>query len=163
LNILFHEGVPVDFKNTRGDPCLFILDDLLNDVYSSGFVCDLFMKGSHRNICVILITQNIFHQSKNCCDISLNAKYFVLLKNVRDRSLFLRLAHLYQSIASICTICMYTPLQNRTGILYSIFLMTNDLLRFLTDIFPDESLFPQIYAPVDYEKDTIDVSLPTRS
>ena len=58
LNIRYHEGVPVDFKNTRGEPCLFILDDLLND----GLVCDLFTKGSHhRNISVILITQNIFH------------------------------------------------------------------------------------------------------
>ena len=62
LNILYHEDVPVDFKNKRGEPCLFILDDLLNYAYSSGLVCDLFMKGSNdRNISVILITQNIFH------------------------------------------------------------------------------------------------------
>jgi len=75
LNIRYHEGVPMDFKNTRGEPCLFILDDLLNDAYSSGLVCDLFTEGSHhRNISVILITQNIFHQSKNCRDISLNLK-----------------------------------------------------------------------------------------
>ena len=43
LNIRFHEGVPVDFKRPRGEPCLFIFDDL-NDDYSSGLVCDLFTK-----------------------------------------------------------------------------------------------------------------------
>ena len=81
LNIRYHEGLPVDFKNPRGEPCLFILDDMLNDTYSSGLVCDLYTKGSHhRNISIILITQNMFHQSKHCQDISLNAKYLVLLK-----------------------------------------------------------------------------------
>ena len=75
LNIPYYEGVPVDFKNPRGETCLFILDDLLNDAYSSGLVCDLLTKGiHHRNINVILITQNIFHQSKHCRDISINAK-----------------------------------------------------------------------------------------
>jgi len=45
-----------DFENARGQPCLFFLDDLLNEVYSRQ-VCDLFTKGCHhRNISVILIT-----------------------------------------------------------------------------------------------------------
>ena len=106
LNIRYHESVPVGFKNTRGGPCLFILDDLLNDAYSSGLVCDLFTKGSHhRNISVILITQNIFHQSKHCRDISLNDKYLVLLKNVRDRNQFpVWHKKCTLRIAAICTI-----------------------------------------------------------
>ena len=63
-----------------------ILDDLLNDVFSKQ-VCDLFTKGSHhRNISVILITQNLFHKDRYCRDISLNAKYLVLLKNVKDEN-----------------------------------------------------------------------------
>ena len=78
--IRFHEGVPSDFNNAQGKPCLVILDDLLNDAYSKE-VCDLFTKGSHhRNISMILITQNLFHQGRYCRDISLNAKYLVLLK-----------------------------------------------------------------------------------
>jgi len=32
--IRFHKGVPSDFNNARGKPCLVIFDDLLNDVYS---------------------------------------------------------------------------------------------------------------------------------
>ena len=33
-NIRINEGVPEDFDNANGEPCLVILDDLLNDVYS---------------------------------------------------------------------------------------------------------------------------------
>jgi hypothetical protein len=84
-HICFYEGVPADFNNIGEKPCLIILDDLLNDAYSKD-VCGLFMKGSHHtNFSVILITQNLFYQDKYCRDISLNAKYIVVLKNVRDR------------------------------------------------------------------------------
>jgi hypothetical protein len=73
-NIKYHEGVPEEIGDTYGRPSLLILDDLLNQVYSRR-VCDLFTKGSHhRNVSVILITQNLFHQRRFCRDISLNAK-----------------------------------------------------------------------------------------
>jgi len=79
-DVHFNEGVPTDFENARDRPCLVFLDDLSNDVCSKQ-VCDLFTKGSrHRNIILILVTQNIFHQGRYCRDISLNAKYPVLLK-----------------------------------------------------------------------------------
>ena len=79
-------------KTARGRPCLVIFHDLLNDVYSKQ-MCDLFTNGSHhRNISVILITQNLLHQGRYCTDISLNAKYLVLLNNVRDKNQFMFLA-----------------------------------------------------------------------
>jgi ABC-type dipeptide/oligopeptide/nickel transport system ATPase subunit len=78
--IRVHKGVPENFENKNGKPCLIILDDLLDVAYSKE-VCNLFTKGSHhRNISVILINQNLFHQANYCRDISLNAKYLVLLK-----------------------------------------------------------------------------------
>ena len=84
--------MPQKFGNEHGKPCLIILDDLLNEVYSKD-VCHLFKKGSHhRNISVILITQNLFHQGLFCRDISLNAKYSAALKNVRGKSQFQYLA-----------------------------------------------------------------------
>ena len=90
--IHYQEGLPEKFGNAQGAPSLIIRDDLLNQVYSKD-VCDWFTKGSHhRNISVLLLTQNIFNQGPNCRDISLNAKYLVLLKNVRDKNQFLCLA-----------------------------------------------------------------------
>ena len=83
-NFRFNEVLPADFDNAKDKPSLIILDDLLNKAHSKD-VCDLFTKGSyHRNISVNLITQNLFHQWKCCRDILLNAKYIVVLKNVRD-------------------------------------------------------------------------------
>ena len=73
----------------------------MNEDYSKE-VCHLFTKGSHhRNISVILITQNLYHQAKHCRDISLNAKYIVLLKNTRDKNQFTHLArHVYPEDSS---------------------------------------------------------------
>jgi len=91
-NVTFNEGVPEDFGSANGEPCLVTLDDLSNDVYSKQ-VCELFTRGSHhRNISVILITQNLFHQCRFCRDISLKAHYIVTLKNVREKKQFMYLA-----------------------------------------------------------------------
>jgi hypothetical protein len=84
--IFYSHRMPTGFGHVQGLPSLIILDDLLIEAYSRE-VCDLFMNGSHhRNLSVILITQNLFHQGRHCMDISLNAKYLVLLKNVRDKN-----------------------------------------------------------------------------
>ena len=92
LKIQFLEGILQNFGNAQGKPSLLILDDLLNEAYSDA-VCDLFTKGSHhRNVSVILVKQNLFHQGTKCRDISLKAKYVVALKNVRDRNQFSFLA-----------------------------------------------------------------------
>ena len=80
LNITYQEGLPATYGNSQGYPSLIILDDLLNETYGRD-ICDLFTKGSHhRNISVVLLTQKLFHQGTHCRDISLNAKYLVLLK-----------------------------------------------------------------------------------
>ena len=61
--IIYHGGIP-DFENASNGPRLVVLDDLLNEAYSRE-LCDLFTKGSHhRDISVILITQNLFHQGR---------------------------------------------------------------------------------------------------
>ena len=62
-HVRFHEGVPADFNNGGGNPCLIILDDFLNNAYYKD-VCNTFTKSSlHRNISAILITQNLIHQA----------------------------------------------------------------------------------------------------
>ena len=144
--ILFHEGVPENFTNAGSKPCLIILDDLLNEVYSKE-VCQLFTKGSHhRNISVILITQNLFHQARYCRDISLNAKYIVLLKNIRDKNQF---THLARQVYPEDSAGLYKAYLDSTKNPHGYFLLdfsqdTDDQLRFRTNIFPDE-VPPTIY------------------
>jgi ABC-type lipoprotein export system ATPase subunit len=64
-NIQYQEGLPENFGNVWGEMSLIILDELLIHIYSKD-VCDLFTKGSHRNISVLVLTHNVFHQGPNC-------------------------------------------------------------------------------------------------
>jgi len=139
-HVRFHEGVPADFNNIGEKPCLIILDDLLTSAYSKD-VCELFTKGSHhRNISVILITQNLFHQGKFCRDISLNAKYIVL-KNVRDRKQF---SHLARQVLPHDSKGLSDAYLNSTEGPHGYLVLdlsqdTCDRLRFRTCIFPEEA------------------------
>jgi hypothetical protein len=100
-NVEVREGFSENFENVQCLPCLFIVEDLLNEMYSRA-VCDLFTKGSHHcNLSVILITHNFFRQAPHCRDISLNAKNFVALKNVRERNQFAFLARQVLPKASV--------------------------------------------------------------
>ena len=69
----------------EGDGALVILDDLMYEAGEAKEVANLFTRGSHhRNMSVIMIVQNIFHQGKVMRSISLNTHYMVLFKNPRD-------------------------------------------------------------------------------
>ena len=153
-NVTFHKGIP-NLKNATGKPMLIILDDLLQEAYSKD-VCDLFTKGSHhRNISVILITQNLFHQSRFSRDISLNAKYIVIFKSIRDKNQFMYLARQVYPENSHSLYEQYLDATKRPHgyLLLDLAQETNDLLRFRTDICNPN--FNVVYAPVDNDKDQI--------
>jgi len=132
--------VPEDFGIANGEPSLVILDDLLTDVYSKQ-VCALFTRGSHhRNLSVILITQNLFHQGRFCRDISLNAHYTVAFKNVRDKKQFMYLA---SQVYPEDSVGLYNAYLDAIKEAYGYMVLdltqnTNDGLRFRSHIFPDE-------------------------
>jgi hypothetical protein len=80
----FIKGLP-DENEFDGSPKLVILDDLMQE--SNEKVSKLFTRVSHhKNVSVIFITQNIFHQQKNSRDKNINAHYLVMFKNPRDYS-----------------------------------------------------------------------------
>uniref|UniRef100_A0ABD2VU05 Uncharacterized protein n=1 Tax=Trichogramma kaykai TaxID=54128 RepID=A0ABD2VU05_9HYME len=95
--IEFREGLPApeDYSNDNERRKLLILDDLMRES-SNADVLDLFTKGSHhKNLSIIFITQNVFHQGAKQRDLSLNTKYMVLFKNPRDKS---QIRHLAQQV-----------------------------------------------------------------
>jgi hypothetical protein len=123
-------------------------------------VCDLFTKGSHhRNLGVILIPQNFFHQAPHCRDISLNAKYLVALKNVRDRNQFAYLPRqvLPEASASLCNSYREATLNPHGYMILDFAQDTDDLLRFRNNVFPDEYP-PVIYPRVNDEAHKIQLS-----
>ena len=65
---------------------LIVLHDLMVQSGKDRRIADLFTKGSHhKNLSVIYIVQNIFHQGRETRDISLNTHYIVLFKSPRDK------------------------------------------------------------------------------
>ena len=67
--IEFNEGIPDDIDNADYldvyQRNLIVLDDLMAQYSKDKRISDLFTKGSHhRNLAIIYIVQNIFHQGK---------------------------------------------------------------------------------------------------
>ncbi|GBN58756.1 hypothetical protein AVEN_17025-1 [Araneus ventricosus] len=80
-NIKFIAGLPTEDENFQ----LLILDDLMNNLTAE--ISQMFTVGSHhKNLSIILITQNLFLHIRVTRDISLNAHYIILFRNDRDQS-----------------------------------------------------------------------------
>ena len=88
VNIEFRQGLPSEEdlnQFPKSEHSLVVIDDLQIPALNNIFIANLFGRESHhRNVSVILILQNLFHQGKYCRDISLNTHYFILFKNPRD-------------------------------------------------------------------------------
>lgn len=126
-NIEFHEGLPQnsDYSNDSR-PKLIIIDDLMRES-SNKTILDLFTKGSHhKNLSIIFITQNLFHQGSGQRDISLNTNYIVLFKNPRDRA---QIQYLSRQV------CPESP-------------------KFLQEVFFDATLKPHGYLFLDLKQST---------
>lgn len=90
-NLILHEGLPtreiIDRigSEEEEDHSLIVLDDLMDEVCKSPEMCALFTRDvHHRRISVIMITQNIYHQSRYSRTINLNSGYLILMKTCRD-------------------------------------------------------------------------------
>lgn len=86
--IQFHKGMPEDFGNDDGmvdnaKHKLIIIDDLLTEMSDSKDAVNLFIRGSHhKRISILFLVQNFFY--KNLRTLTLNAKYIILMKNLRS-------------------------------------------------------------------------------
>src|SRR5258705_310720 len=150
FGVLFHEGLP-DLSSFDGlVPSLIIIDDLMHEV--DGSIGKLFTKGSHhRNLSVIFITQNLFHQGKHSRDMSLNAHYLCIFKNPRDRSQISYLARqLYPEDSKFLTQAYADATSAAHGyILLDLKQQTPDILRVRTRKFSHEKVDggPIVYIP----------------
>lgn len=147
-NIQFLWNLPKSFANPDMSPILYIIDDLMADSFNDNRVSELFTKDSHHsNISVILISQNIFHQSRFSRTISLNAKYIVCFRNIRDRSQFRHLAaQVYpENSAALSDVYREVTAKPFSYLLLDFAQETDDCLRFRTNIFPGEN--NEIFVP----------------
>lgn len=149
--IEFREGLPrpEDYSNDPLSPKLVIIDDLMRESSSCDAIVDLFTKGSHhKNLSVILISQNLFHQGRGQRDISLNANYIVVFKNPRDRAQIRHLARqVYPDDPKFMEEAYYDATSKPHGyLLLDLKQSTPDEYRFRTCIFPEDTLH-YVYIP----------------
>lgn len=148
--IEFNEGLPQpeDYSSDNNLKKLIIIDDLMRES-SNNTIVDLFTKGSHhKNISVIFITQNIFHQGHGQRDISLNTNYIVIFKNPRDRAQIRHLARqVYPENPRFLTEAYHDATSQPHGyLLLDLKQSTPDNCRCRTTIFPDDQRM-QVYVP----------------
>jgi hypothetical protein len=146
--VRFHQGLPQleDFVPQSG-PKLVILDDMMREADER--VVDLFTKGSHhRNLSVMFLSQNIFHQGKGRRDISLNAHYVVCFKNPRDRA---QIAYLARQVYPENPAFIQEAYQDATSRPHGYLVLdfkqsTPDIERVRTAIFPSDTA-SYVYLP----------------
>ena len=89
-DISFHNSLPSSFEDCdlfdKGNNHLIILDDLMTESVNSLEILKLFtMFRHHKGLSVILLSQNLFVQGKYARTLALNAQYYILFNNPRDR------------------------------------------------------------------------------
>lgn len=93
VEVSFHEGVPSLDEIRSEAPDILILDDLMLDVAKNNEIADIFIKGSHHlKMSVCFLVQNIFAEGKAMRNITLQAKYLIFMKSVRDQGQFKAIA-----------------------------------------------------------------------
>ena len=153
-HIEFVKGIPKALEqdsyfnvNTRN---LIVFDDQMIDASKDKRIVNLFTRGSHhRNLSVIYIVQNLFHQGKGSRSISLNSHYLVLFKNPRDKLQVLTLAKQMYPGQTDFFLNQYEEAVKRPFgyLLIDLKTTTKDNCRLRTNVLPSEERFDNVAVP----------------
>lgn len=165
-NIRTYQGIPDVVGRSDLSPTLIIIDDLMTSKEYESRICDLFIKESHhRNISIIFICQNIFYQSRFSRTISLNAKYLVVFRNIRDKSQFLPLARQLHPEKPLDLLNIYKQCTSKpySYLFIDLSQETPEALRYRCDIFDQVSSVcfcsvEELQNLIDYERSEQKVS-----
>ena len=116
--IEFYEGLPskdeVDDWSSKREHMVIVLDDMIHLITNNIDVQHYFTATSHhRNISIIIISQNIFAQGKAARTISLNLHYIVLFRNMRDTAQVMTLARQIMPSRTMYFMDAYTKATDR--------------------------------------------------
>ena len=155
--VTFHQGIPEDIE-TRFNPKttnLLIIDDLMTQCHSDERMTRLFSVGSsHKNLSIIFIIHNLFHQGKEMRNISLNTHYIILFKNPRDSQQIATLARqMYPGKSQFLIEAYQDATKKPHGYIFiDLKPKTNDLLRVRAGILPHNT--PYLYVnKIVYEEE----------
>ena len=160
--IEFVKGIP---SHIEGDDYfdinvnnLIVIDDQMSTASNNKQVINLFTQGSHhRNLSVIYLVQNLFHQSKGNRDISLNCHYLVIFKNPRDQLQILTLAKQMYPKQTDYFLKKYEEAVSRPfGYLFiDLKTTTPDDCRLRTNVLPEEQLQTEEFSEDRVSKELI--------
>ena len=149
-HIEFVKGIPTALEqdsyfdvNKRN---LIVFDDQMINASKDKRIVNFFTRGSrHRNLSVIHIVQNLFHQGKGSRSISLNSHYLVLFKNPRDKLQILTLAKQMYPGQTDFFLNQYEEAVKRPFgyLLIDLKTTTQDNCRLRTNVLPSEEGFNQ--------------------
>ena len=125
------------YKNGNGS--MIILDDSMTDM-GNNFEQIFTNVSHHQNCSVIFITQNLFYKDKIYRTMSLNAHYFILMKNERDKQQIKTLASQFCPGNSTYVIQAFND-ATKTPFSYLMLDFTQDspaCLKLRTNIFPTQ-------------------------
>ena len=144
--ITFHQGMPYDLVQSKyfgpNVLSLILFDDLMRTVMNDVTAADLFTEGAHhRYISVVFVIQNLFFQGKKSRTISVNARYFILLKSPRDRQQVEAFGHQVYPRKSNTFSEAYekATMRPHSYVVVDLYPMTPDSCRLRTNIFPGEN------------------------
>lgn len=141
-HIQFHQGIPEDVGDDLNRHRLVICDDLMTEMSKSTDAVNLFIRGSHhRNISVLFLVQNFFF--KNLRTLTMNSKYIVLMKNVRENGFASVLGR--QMNCGLKNITMDYAWKDTMSKRYGYLVIDydqnqNDKCRFRSSLFPEEMI-----------------------
>ena len=146
--VSFFEGLPsletFSSSSSSSSSCesssstLVIIDDLMSDV--NGEISDFFTKGAHhKNLSVIYICQNLFHNNRVQRTININSQYLILFKNPRDilQVQFLGRSILGRNSSEFESIYLHATSRAHGYLLVNLRQNTPDEFRFLTYVLHD--------------------------
>ena len=149
-NLILHQGLPsedeIEEWYCEKDPNvhkLIVLDDLSHLIVNNQNIELLLTQGSHhKNISVIIITQNLFNNGKYARSQSLNTQYFIIFRNIRDGNQIKCLSRqLFPSTPNKVVLAYEDAIKEQYGYLViDVHPFSNDKYRLRTKIFPTEDL-----------------------
>lgn len=135
------KGLPSEEELSGVKPLLLIIDDNMQNASKDSKIFDIFTKESHhRSIFTILVLQNLFFKGKFTRDLSMNAQYLVIFRNLRDKQQFSFLSRqLYpENPKELLRVYKDITREPYTYLLIDLSQRINNLLRFRTDIFKED-------------------------
>lgn len=135
-----YENVLEKVKPHQRNGALVIFDDTMTDI-TNNFEQVFTNLSHHQNTSVIFITQNLFYNDKSYRTMSLNADYFIIMKNARDKLQISNLAKQFCPGNSTYVIQAFSDATRRpfSYLLIDFTQKSTDNLRLRSNIFPNES------------------------